>query len=303
MGDENDSSLASAIGLSFAVFGATGLTGRRRFLYALCVPLFLAALISTQSRGGFLAGGAVVVYFLLRQPGLIKKVIFPLIAVAMFLMLAPEGFKREIFSLDEDVQVADEADSTISKRFYLWMAGVNMFLDNPVLGVGAQNYTWHVHEYQPRGGNWPAAFVEQDLTMQVSHSMYVDIISELGLPGAILWLYVVITTAVHLIALTSRAPASDVDDVAAQRIRFDAQALSGAFLAFLVGGVSLAVAYYPYLWYIVGMSTGLLAAASKIQSSASNAEVVGPASHLAAGRRTTAKPRRDGQRWPTSRAS
>ena len=50
--------------------------------------------------------------------------------------------------LAEFETIDDPNDSTRRDRIDSWSLGWEMFLDNPVFGVGVANYGWRVAEYQ-----------------------------------------------------------------------------------------------------------------------------------------------------------
>ena len=142
-------------------------TSRRLFAGALCVVM-LAAIVCTKSRSGFLgllAMGAVVMFYVARmKPGIVLAAI---VAGMMALPAMPDSFWNRMDSImNED----EDATGSRAARLRLIDQGVQVFLDNPVTGIGAgqfQNY------------NAPG-IVEK---WRVTHDVWLQVASELGIFG------------------------------------------------------------------------------------------------------------------------
>jgi O-antigen ligase len=180
------------------------------------------------------------------------------VAVALFFMFAPEDYVQEISTIGTEAQSTTDDNSTASHRYYLWATGMNMFLDNPVFGVGAQNFPWRAAQYQPTSGDWPAALLERSMDGVVSHSTWVDILAELGLTGVTLWVVMIGSTLLGLKGFQQEA-AQRKHDPSAPLERFHSLGLAGGLIAFLASALTISVPYYPYPWYLIGLSLGLLA--------------------------------------------
>ena len=140
---------------------------RRLIAAAVCVVM-LGAIVCTKSRSGFLgllAMGAVVMFYTARvKPGIVLAAI---VAGMMALPAMPDLFWNRMDSI-----MNAEEDSTGSRaaRLRLIDQGIQVFLDNPVTGIGAgqfQNY------------NAPGV-VEK---WRVTHDVWLQVASELGIFG------------------------------------------------------------------------------------------------------------------------
>jgi len=140
---------------------------RRLFAGALAVVM-LAAIVCTKSRSGFLgllAMGAVVMFYTARvKPGIVLAAI---VAGMMALPAMPDSFWNRM----DSIMNADE-DETGSRaaRLRLIDQGVEVFLENPVTGIGAgqfQNY------------NAPGVMEK----WRVTHNVWLQVASELGVFG------------------------------------------------------------------------------------------------------------------------
>ena len=71
---------------------------------------------------------------------------------------------------------------TAGQRMFTWGIGWDMFVDNPVFGVGQANFPWTIGEYM--GGR---AWQTKSLAGRQAHSLYFTLLPELGLVGVIIF--------------------------------------------------------------------------------------------------------------------
>jgi putative inorganic carbon (HCO3(-)) transporter len=150
-----------------------------------------------------------------------------------------------------------EGDRTAESRLVFWRAGLLMLRDHPVFGVGLENFPESRVEHYLEPGDPTAKFV--------AHSVFIEILSELGLAGAIpvFALFVLIfrlnaKTRRHLTALGPE-----------RRSSFEyclAMGLDLGLVGYLASGAFVAVFRYPHLWVLLGMSVGLHTACSRLQA-------------------------------------
>jgi len=254
--DENYVAALMAMAVAFAYFSI--FAEKRllpRLLLALSIVIFVAAIALAQnpSRGGFLALCAVALYCLARSP---RKVLGASVlaggAIALFAFAGP-GFWKEINS------TSDVHEGTGDLRLELWAAGVRMWKGNPVLGVGAGNFTWVIEKYQT-----PEQFEKFDRGLGggiIAHSMLVECIAELGSAGAIAALVLIVATwrgldkVIQQIPGPGKAP-TDMDPELAQ-LRCYADGLRGAIVAIMVAGTFLSLLYYSHLWVLLAVGSAV----------------------------------------------
>jgi O-antigen ligase len=146
------------------------------------VPLGLAAaaiftVAITGSRSGVI-GLVIVMFFiwLLSPKRIVTASVFLLVLAIGWVVLPPQYQKRysSIFS--------SEIDPSTQGRFDAWKAGVNMFVARPLTGVGVGNFAvaFASGDYSDRG------------TWLKAHSMYVQLIAELGIVGVLAFVPLVI---------------------------------------------------------------------------------------------------------------
>jgi O-antigen ligase len=254
IGDENDLALACAAVFPFVYAGMV--YTKRRILCMLLAALYAAAIMVSFSRGGFLGLVAATLFCVLGGAHRIRNIAIGLVAASIFYLAMPAAYKAEI----ESIQETDSGTSEV--RRFLWTAATNMWLDHPVLGVGAGNSPWQIGRYQPRSGPGTLfqspQYQERDWSGTVVHSLYFELLAESGLVGCALYGAIIYG---HFAGL--RRLRRDVHrDLRASKtlrgkVNLYTTALGGGAVAYLAAGAFVAVLYYPYLWYFSAMAVGL----------------------------------------------
>lgn len=138
-------------------------------------------------------------------------------------------------------------DETARLRLVLWKAGLRMFQDHPMLGVGPRNFspTYKAeHAWERRPYAW------------APHSIYVQALSETGLAGSLPLLMVWLL----FLRLNSRTRKHLQTLGLGNRRSFEYRLSLGldfAFVGYMVSGAFLTVLFYPHLWFLLGLSVGL----------------------------------------------
>jgi probable O-glycosylation ligase (exosortase A-associated) len=175
-GDPNSLAASMDIALPFVLV----LVRRARTLWLKGVLVMFAffmayAVILSGSRGGLLGllGGLFFLWLTSKQ-----KVLYGAVAaVAIFAAVSfmPKQY-IERYSTIASYAEGEEVDESSRLRLEGWKAGWEMFLDHPILGVGANTFGWaHAEYYSPE-------FQRNSLK---AHSMYFQIIAELGFVGVV----------------------------------------------------------------------------------------------------------------------
>ena len=183
--DPNDSAMfiVSAIPLViYFLFRAKSIPGKLLFGFGLLACG--SAVVLTGSRGGFLALIAVLGFSLFFFKGIapiVRTVAVAAVAVVVSVSATGEFWERMDTMFDED----DYNRHSVTGRQEIWTRGMGYMVDNPVLGVGINNFS--VAE-----GRHPeiAAMIQRGRGVRYSaaHSVWVQAGAELGLPGFIAYL-------------------------------------------------------------------------------------------------------------------
>jgi O-antigen ligase len=202
-----------------------------------CLVVTLLAVTVAASRGGFLGLVASVCFVLVRSRNRVRNfAILACLLVPMSLVSPLSPLVRLVNPTRSDTEAADI-------RYGLWAAGVRMFRDNPITGVGIGNFKPNALRYQA-----PDAGVVEG----IAHNAYVEVAAELGGVGLLLFLAVLISTFVGL------------ERVRKQAVWLRASLLYHAAIGIQAGLVGYAVAvvfvsgeYQRMLWFMVFLSIAL----------------------------------------------
>jgi O-antigen ligase len=184
--DPNDLAfiLVSLFPLSITFFGAKGKGKKLTSLVAFI--LAVVVIVKTGSRGGFIALGIVFAYLLFSKRVLstAKKVF---LLMALFGILAyqidklPVERYTTIIDLNQDYNIKSEFG-----RLSLWKRALEFSLSNPLTGVGVGCYSFALGYTREAEGILPR--------WQTAHSSYFLIAAEMGIPGILIFIYILIRT-------------------------------------------------------------------------------------------------------------
>lgn len=258
--DENDLALALNTMLPMAYFlSFDSRVGRfSRWFFILSAAVMLLCVVASNSRGGFLGlAAAIGVCFLLTQ----AKRYFIYAVLVFGLVVAP--FVTDKY-LEEMSTITDTGESTADERLWSWKLALDMYKDNPILGVGMCNYRNRVAEYEILGigGKWGE--IRKSLVGRVSHSIYFTILPELGAVGMGVFILIVYRFFSDMFLRKGQYEAYDPEDL----IR---RGLIAGMTGYLVSGAFLTVIYtYPQFWMICGLAVALKRLNAKNRKSEKN---------------------------------
>jgi probable O-glycosylation ligase (exosortase A-associated) len=276
--DENDWALALAMAVPYPFFLSQSphCTNLMRGFYLASVGTLILGMAFTQSRGGFIGLVAVLGGLLYFSRQRIRKLVLLVVLTAILVPLMPTKYFDEVRS------ISDTSDSTREDRFYSWRRGWEMFIDNPLLGVGAGNYPWRVGEYELKSTEYDPRLLRGH-GGRVAHSLYFTLLPELGLAGLVLYSAIVILTVKKLLRIgrlgrSREPPGKDVSDLALL-----GRAMLVSLAAYYVCGIFITVLYYPHVWYLIGFLLAIerVANISTIGPGAAvpDCDTTGPATH------------------------
>lgn len=179
LGDPNDLSLVLMFPLAFAIsFATTKGIGLSRILGIIGMVLAMAAVIATQSRGGLLGSVAVFGIFglrLIRSKSLLITLGF--IGVIGLFAVAGISDRQSGGAAEEGI------DASAMGRLYAWEAAFKMALDNPLTGVGLNNFYSNYFFYSP---HW-------DGLNHAVHSTWFGVLAEMGFLGLIVFIGIIVS--------------------------------------------------------------------------------------------------------------
>lgn len=172
------------------------------------IPVFLAAIYLSYTRGAWLAIAAMAAYFLVLRFNLTKYVLVLASVVAVgfsvyilkdnnYLKYAP-NYEHTIYhdELAEHLSSTFEMeDMSTVERFYRWIAAVNLFKENPVAGVGPNNFVSNYKKYTVTAYE---TYISDNEEKSTVHNYFLLLLTEQGLPALVLYvalLFIVLLTA------------------------------------------------------------------------------------------------------------
>jgi len=240
LGDENDFCLAMNMMVPFALLTLRhARTVAWKILCLVATGLYLAAVVSSQSRGGFVGLGVTLFALIAFSKHRVRILLASGVAALAVFALAPPTYFTEMST------ISDTHDSTRLARLKMWKNARAAFADNPIFGVGQGNVNWRVGEYEHYDPEKERSFAGHAV-----HSVYFTLLPELGLCGVAIYLSFVLLILKDSMGVVRRArafPGSGLDSYA--------RATVCGLAAYLVCGLFVSTLYYPHLYYLMAIST------------------------------------------------
>jgi O-antigen ligase len=247
-GDPNGYSFIATVTLPLVALYYFGAVSRFRKAILLGAGLvILQGIIVSLSRTGIVAAGAAFLLWVFRFRRFDVLQYSVPVAIILGLALAfaaPEW--RERFSTMTTAE-GRASDSSIQGRLAQYRGALSAFASSPLVGVGFRYYD-----------DWAAG--ERSVTSSgVVHSVYLQVLAELGLIGIVVYLVILLLTWRDFSRawLTSRH-ANARGDPELTRLYFYAVFLQIGFLGAMVGGVFLHAFRFRETWMLFAASTAVL---------------------------------------------
>jgi O-antigen ligase len=244
--DANDFAVLCITGIPFAIHFARQRGPLWLRLASIGSLLVLTrGIVASGSRGGLIATCAMVLFILFWSSAIKPawRIAGLLAVIIVFVATASDRYWTQMSSItnpSEDYNVTSEFG-----RKQLWKRGIGYGLQYPIAGVGANNFGWaegilseEVRRIQERGEGTP---------MNVPHNTYVQVFSELGPIGFILFLSLIIAAWKSLNRADRAAPDGDTRSLV--------QASKAATVGMLVGVFFLSFAYSAMLYTMLALAT------------------------------------------------
>ena len=208
-----------------------------------CFVSFLVSIFLCGSRGAILGAAAAAMTLWATNPKRIVGAAMVLFFVlGTFYVLPGAAGDRLRSALHPD------QDETAQMRLSLWGAGIHMFEDHPLFGVGIGNFSpSYLNDYNGETLT-PTVFAP--------HSIYIQALSETGIVGTLplllIWFF--------FLRVNSRTRKHLKTLGLAHRKNFEYRVSVGldlAFVGYMVSGAFITVLYYPHLWYLLGLNVAL----------------------------------------------
>jgi O-antigen ligase len=234
-GNSNDLALHLVTMVPLAIgFAFTSKNFVKRILYIGLGALFVAAVVVTFSRGGFL-GLFIAILVLLRKIGRKNKLLSTgalVVAMVTLLSLAPGTYFDRIGTIFNS---ASDSTGSSSQRTEILKRSVRVTLRYPLFGVGVGNFHHKsVHEL-------------------VTHNAYTQVSSEMGIPALVIYLMLMIYPLRRL----RQIEAETENRPDKRRFHYLSIGIQASIVAYMVSSFFGAVAYQWYVYFIVGYAVAL----------------------------------------------
>jgi O-antigen ligase len=220
--------LNTMIPIAFAMLlGKRALT--KKLLYLALVLLFVAGVVCTTSRGGFIGLGCVVTVFAWKMTKKYRIFVGGL-ALAMILGLGvfgPGGLTTRLMKGSDDASTVTRKDDL--KRSLFLMAR------HPLFGLGMNNYIFYSN------------------SAHATHNAYTQIGAEMGIPALIVYILFLVTPLRRLSKI--RRNWDEADD--RKHLRYLCLGIETAIVGYMVTSFFLSVAYLWYAYFLVGYAVTL----------------------------------------------
>ena len=233
LGDANDFALALSVALpfSFHLF----LAERKKvlkFIYLSFCLLLTLGIVSTSSRGGFITLVFLMFYFVLKSKRKLLGFFSIFLIFLLIFLFAPQEYWQRQMTI-----TSYEQDESAMGRIDAWKAGLRMFAERPLWGVGVGAYeTAFGVKYGGKEGAWFSA-----------HNAYVQNGAELGFFGILTYLGLMF----YIYRQANRLTKSIQEE---NYLKTISQGLVGALLAYAVGSFFLSVGHYPHLYLLLSIA-------------------------------------------------
>lgn len=177
VGGEN--TLPSSFYFSFPFLLVLIIQGKKKInkaiLLSIGIIIFICLLL-TFSRAGLIGMCLTLLTFLLLYWGK-KYLVHFLLGIGAFVLLSPALIKERIFSIFDLQNVSN------LQRLFIWDAGIKMFLDHPILGVGVNHFEHLYSKYVLSGAPESTNFTH-------AHNIFLNKFSETGLIGGVIFILI-----------------------------------------------------------------------------------------------------------------
>jgi O-antigen ligase len=223
-----------------------------RITAGLAAAVTTAAAVFTFSRGAALALVMVAVITLILHPPKLRTVVATTVIAVLAVPMLPAGYIERMTTLAQIGTVQGSTDASIRGRTSEVIAGVLMFVDDPLTGVGLGNYEDRYLEYASELG------LERRREEREPHSLYTEVAAETGIPGIIAFAAIVLGAFVSLSKAGRRFREIGDEDTANLT-----RAISVSLIGYLVTSLFLHMAFARFFWMLIGISMATPALAER----------------------------------------
>lgn len=218
-----------------------------RGLAAYALVITILTILFTYSRGGFVAMALAAGLMFVRRPPRLPVIIAVIAAAAVLLPLVPPQYTARITTIIDLIPGLGQTDATTEISFRGRLsentAAILMFQEHPLIGVGLDNYKITYQEYSRRLG------LDDRVELRAPHSLYLQIASELGIVGLIIFGGILFLLFRGLIQSQRDLIHYGLEEQAHLIFAFQA-----GVVGFLLAAIFLHSAYARFLWLLFAIA-------------------------------------------------
>ncbi len=208
----------------------------KRLLFYLLPFTGLISIVGTSSRGAQLGIAVVGVWFLLKSRRGIKAIAGIVIVGWALYSILPQQMLTEYSLAGED--------KTSEHRLVMWEYGLEVVGDNPVLGVGLENWVDYCWFMNPNG-------IDGKRCLE-AHNTYIEALTEIGITGFVVFLLNM--SFIFILNARTRANAKQLGN---KFISYIAHGLDGGLVGCMAASMFFSVLFYPMFWLQLAMTVSL----------------------------------------------
>jgi putative inorganic carbon (hco3(-)) transporter len=231
-GDANYYALCAVTALVLALHLA--LSGRPRseklFLYG-CIGMTTVGFLMAASRGGMLGLAAGLLFFMIRSGRGMRILAMAALLMTPLLFIVPNTMMQRIRNPGRGDEQAVEARKTT------WKAGLRMIAQHPIVGVGLGQFENVVTSYEDPS---------EKLVHSLAHNTYIEIAAELGIPGLLAYLALLISSF-RVLTRFAKSRSGQQDPL----LREVSIGLQAAFVAAAVCAFFVSAWWFRFFWFVL----------------------------------------------------
>ena len=257
--DSNDLGVVMMVGAPLTLLLLTVARGTRRWFLLVVLVGISATMARSGSRGGFLGFVAVAAAALILVNSVsATRRLFVLVAAVIALAVgAPPGYWKQMATI-----LAPEEDynySSTDGRKAVMERGLGYIGQYPAFGLGIDNFSRAECTISPKIATLR---INGPLRCTAPHNSYVQAGSELGVPGFLIWVSLVIGAILTPLRLRRRLPKSWLYGTESERFIYAATSFFAvAMVGFAVTSFFVSFAWMDPVYFMAALLTGLYVAA------------------------------------------
>lgn len=203
------------------------------------LALTMMTIVKSQSRGAFVGAAVVGLMMLVFLPGVsvFKRVSVVVALIGAMMFAAPTGYWETMNDFVSNPQ-ADYNWDAYSGRRNIAKRGIGYMMQYPIFGVGINNFSFAEGQLSPR-----AKSGEIVIRWAAPHNSFVQAGAEMGIPGLILWVTIMVMSAGGLWRLRRRMRGWD-KGTPDQRFLF----LTTLFVPVAFVGFAITATFVSFAW-------------------------------------------------------